>query len=52
MTKDNATYREHAAYCLEKVETAKDEAAKAYWRRMAEDWLKLAQSKEQPKKQE
>ncbi len=52
MAKDLAAYRENAAQCLEKANAAKDATAKEYWRRMAEDWTKLAQSKERTQKRE
>jgi hypothetical protein len=52
MANDPAAYRERAAQCLEKANAAKDATAKEYWRRMAEDWLKLAKSKERTHKQE
>jgi hypothetical protein len=52
MAKDPAEYREHAALCIEKADAAKDAASKEYWRRLAEDWLKLAQSKERAQKHE
>lgn len=50
MAKEPADYREHAAYCLEKADAAKDATAKEYWCRMAESWLKLAESKERAQK--
>jgi len=52
MANDPAAYREHAARCNEKADAAKDATSQEYWRRLAEDWLKLAQSKERTHKQE
>jgi hypothetical protein len=52
MAKDPAAYREHAAQCIEKANAAKDVNAKEYWRRMAEDWTKLAESTELTQKRE
>jgi len=50
MAKDPAEYRERATRCAEKAAAAKDTASEEYWRRLTEDWLKLAQSTERAQK--
>jgi hypothetical protein len=52
MLKDPAVYRARAALRTEKADDAKTAATKEYWCRMAENWLKLAQSKERTQKRE